>query len=110
MKLGGPVRLPAATAPALRVALLHVDPAGLKTAGSLVVLLAAGVTTAAGLTVAVGRLRLRPHRPPVRAVHLPPGPAAGITTAQEGPARPERQPTALAPDRDDPAAHRHGPG
>jgi hypothetical protein len=102
MKLGEPVRLPATAAPALTVVLLHVDPAWLKTAGSLVVLLAAGVTTAAGLTVAVGRLRLRPLRPR--------GPAAGVTTTQEGQARPDRQPTALAPDHDDPASLRHGPG
>jgi hypothetical protein len=61
MKLGRPVRLPAATVLGLAVLLFHVNAASLKTAGSLIVLLAAVVTTAAGLMVAVSRLRLRPH-------------------------------------------------
>jgi hypothetical protein len=38
MKLGQPVRLPAAALPGLAVLLFHVDPASLKTAGSLAVL------------------------------------------------------------------------
>jgi hypothetical protein len=114
MKLGRPVRFPATAAPGLAVLLFHVNPAALKTAGSLVVLLAATVTTAAGLMVAVGRLRLRPrprqvHAPWVRAVPDPgppgqvsvhdhgptasaarsePGPVAGIATTEEAPDRP----------------------
>jgi hypothetical protein len=67
MKLGRPVRLSATAAPGLAVLLFQVNPASLKTAGSLVVLLVAAVTTAAGLTVAMGRLRLRPRPPQVRA-------------------------------------------
>jgi len=70
---------------------------------ALVVLLAAAVTTAAGLTVAVSRLRLRPPTPPVpapcvRAVPEPglrsqvsvhdTGPAAA-RTIQIGPSRPQ---------------------
>ena len=53
MKLGRPVSFSATAAPGLAVLLFHVNPAALKTAGSLVVLLAAAVTTAAGLMVAV---------------------------------------------------------
>jgi hypothetical protein len=56
-----PVGLPAAAAPGLAVLVFQ-----LKTAVSLVVLLAATVTTAAGLAVAAGRLRLRPGPPPAR--------------------------------------------
>ena len=121
MKLGRPVRLPAAMAPGLAVLLFHVDPASLQTAGSLAVLLAAAVTTAAGLAVAVGRLRLRPRPvvrapgvravpdpgPPgqvdihdagpaaIRAVRIDPGPVAGIATIEEGPAPPGHPHTAL---------------
>jgi hypothetical protein len=114
MKLGRPVRSSVTAAPGLAALLFQVDPASLKTAGSLVVLLAAAVTTAAGLTVAVGRLRLRP-RPPVRApgvravpdpgppgqvdihdagpaatrtVRMEPSPVAGLAMIEEGPARP----------------------
>jgi hypothetical protein len=116
-----PVRLPAAAAPGLAVLLFQLDPASLKAAISLVVLLAATVTTAAGLAVAVGRLRLRPYPPPahapsVRAVPDPgppgqldvhssgpaaartvrskPSPVAGMTTTEEGPAM-----TPAPPDR-----------
>ena len=101
-----PAGLPAAVAPGLAV--LVFQP---KTAVSLVVALAATVTTAAGLAVAAGRLRPRPRRPlargpGVRAVPDPgppgrldvhrsgpaaartvpagPGPAAGITTIAAG--------------------------
>jgi len=89
MKLGRPVRFPATVAPGLAVLLFQVDPASLKTAGSVAVLLAAGVTTAAGLTVAVGRLRLRP-RPPVRAPGVrampDPGPPGRVDIHDAGPA------------------------
>jgi len=122
MKLGQPVRLSAVATPALAVVLFQADLVSLKTAGSLVVLLAAAVTTAAGLTVAVGRLRLRPPPPPVRtpgvravpdpgppgqvsvddagsavarAVHIEPGPVADIMTIGEGPDPAEHPPTAL---------------
>jgi len=88
---------------------------------ALVVLLAAAIMTAAGLTVAVSQLRLRPPTPPVpapcvravpelgppgqvnvrdtgpaaaRTVHIGPSPVAGSTTAQEGLAR-----TPARPDR-----------
>lgn len=108
-----PVGLSPSAAPGLAVLLFQLNPASLKRAISLAVLLAAAVTTAAGLAVAVGRLRLRPHPPPahepgVRAVPDPgppgqldvhssgpaaartvrtgPGPVAGITTTGEGPA------------------------
>src|SRR5690348_11170404 len=90
MKLGRPVSFSATAAPGLAVLLFHVNPAVLKTAGSLVVLLAAAVTTAAGLMVAVGRLRLRPrppqgHAPWVRAVPDP-GPPGQVNFHDDGPA------------------------
>jgi hypothetical protein len=89
MKLGRPVRLPTATVPGLAVLLFHVNAASLKTAGSLIVLLAAVVTTAAGLTVAVSRLRLRPHAlvrtPGVRTV-ADPGPLGQVDIRDAGPA------------------------
>jgi hypothetical protein len=89
MKLSRPVRLSAAAAPALAILLFHVNPAALKTAGSVVVLLAAAVTTAAGLTVAVGRLRLRPpaprRAPGVRAAPDP-GPPGQVSVHDAGPA------------------------
>jgi hypothetical protein len=114
-----PVGLSASTAPGVAVLLFQLNPASLQTAVSLAVLLAAVVTTAAGLAVTVGRLRLRPHPPPVQApsvravpdpgppgqlnVHssgpaaartmrVEPSPVAGITTIGEGPATPPAPP------------------
>jgi hypothetical protein len=90
MKLGRPVSFPATAAPGLAVLLFHVNPAALKTAGSLVVLLAAAVTTAAGLMVAVGRLRLRPRSPQVHAPWVraapDPGPPGQVNFHDDGPA------------------------
>jgi len=121
IRLLDPVGIPAAAAPGLALLLFQLNPASLQTAVSLVVLAAAAVTTAAGLAVAAGRLRLLPHPPPahepsVRAVpdpgppgqldvhssgpaaahtlHAGPGPVAGITTIEEGPAM-----TPASPDR-----------
>jgi hypothetical protein len=89
MKLGRPIGLPAAAVPGLAVLLFHVHAASLKTAGSLIVLLAAVVTTAAGLTVAVSRLRLRPHAlvraPGVRTV-ADPGPLGQVDIRDAAPA------------------------
>jgi hypothetical protein len=88
MKLDRPVGLPATAVPGLAVLLFHVHAASLKTAGSLIVLLAAVVTTAAGLTVAVSRLRLRPHAlvrtPGVRTV-ADPGPLGQVDIRHAGP-------------------------
>jgi hypothetical protein len=113
MKLGRPVRFPATAAPGLAVLLFHVNPAALKTAGSLIVLLAAAVTTATGLAIAVGRLRLRPRPPQVHtswvrvvpdlgprgrvnvhddgptAARSEPDPVAGIAMTEEAPDRPQ---------------------
>jgi hypothetical protein len=90
MKLDRPVRFPATAAPGLAALVFHVNPAALKSPGSLVVLLAAAVTTTVGLTVAVGRLRLRPrppqvHAPWVRAVPDPGSPGQ-VNVHDDGPA------------------------
>ena len=85
-----PVGLSASAAPGLAALLFQLNPASLKRVISLAVLLAAAVTTAAGLAVAVGRLRLRPHPPPahepsVRAVPDP-GPPGQLDVHSSGPA------------------------
>jgi len=91
-----PAGLSAAVAPGLAV--LVFQP---KTAVSLVVALAATVTTAAGLAVAGGRLRLRPRRPlprgpSVRAVPDP-GPPGRLDVHRSGPAAARTVPAGPGP-------------